>query len=513
MADMVSSAVVQETVGQVLSGMVRKYEENEEPSAKRNLEMLEMAYIRLQAAIETSNKWQITDAPLLRWQRKLKRAAQECDITLQKCKQRILEDEQKEQGVRNLPFPKRVAHATKSFIFSFSRNNNLPLTSIVRRFEWFADGASEFLRFIELGGTPRHLMPFDSLVRHLLKGRKLQQKIVRGNECPLFLLLTPSNYTEYGVEASLNFIQKDSDAPEGNFYFVVNLQISESTDIIGIAVKCLQLFPTHLKSVTEIIRKNITQLPTLDFSWVPCDDSREVEHWYNIISLRTQWFRPDPLCCKQHSQHKFHQTSSLNREEFPDYVSLESIIEVNRVCQISCSKYNKKRTLLSEPKSSQQDSPHLQVALVYMPHGSLEDVLPVDTSSAVAEIHGKDKHWLHTDITFEELNETMLPKAKNYFHHNIEAAIYQKIWRPKHGAAFIQIKKAITEKPSARRTLQGSRKTELVQVEDEDLGFLVHIVVQFLSSWVAHAPTALQGLILYWVQKEMKSQLQNQRYT
>ncbi|GJN10428.1 hypothetical protein PR202_ga28522 [Eleusine coracana subsp. coracana] len=140
-----------------------------------------------------------------------------------------------------------------------------------------------------------------------------------------------------------------------------------------------------------------------------------------------------------------------------------------------------------------------------MPHGSLEDVLPVDTSSAVAEIHGKDIHWLHTDITFEELNETMLPKAKNYFHHNIEAAIYQNIWRPKHGAAFIQIKKAITEKPSARRTLQGSRKTELVQVEDEDLGFLVHIVVQFLSSWVAHAPTALQGLILNWVQKEMKS--------
>ncbi|GJN24361.1 hypothetical protein PR202_gb12098 [Eleusine coracana subsp. coracana] len=258
MADMVSSAVVQETVGQVLSGMVRKYEENEESNAKRNLERLEMAYIRLQAAIETSNKWQITDAPLLRWQRKLKRAAQECDIMLQKCKQRILEDEQKEQG---------------------------------------------------------------------------------------------------------------------------------------------------------------------------------------------------------------------------------------------------------------QDSPHLQVALVYMPHGSLEDVLPVDTSSAVAEIHGKDKHWLHTDITFEELNETMLPKAKNYFHHNIEAAIYQKIWRPKHGAAFIQIKKAITEKPSARRTLQGSRKTELVQVQDEDLGFLVHIVVQFLSSWVAHAPTALRGLILNWVQKEMESQLQNQRCT
>jgi hypothetical protein len=192
MADMISSAVIQETVSQILSGVVQKHVENEESNANRNMERLEMAYIRLQAALDISDKWQITDKSLLRWRKKLKRASQECDDALQKCKQRILEDEHMEQEVRNLSFPKRIAHAERSFISSsFSHNNTSPSTSVVQRFEWFADGASEFLRFIELGGTPRLLLPFDSLIKHLLEGKK-QQKIVRGNGCPLFLLWVPS---------------------------------------------------------------------------------------------------------------------------------------------------------------------------------------------------------------------------------------------------------------------------------------------------------------------------------
>ena len=81
-----STAIVQETVSQILSGLVQKYEEKEESNANRNLERLEMAHIRLEAALETSERWQITDASLLRWRRKLKRAAQECDETMHKCK-------------------------------------------------------------------------------------------------------------------------------------------------------------------------------------------------------------------------------------------------------------------------------------------------------------------------------------------------------------------------------------------------------------------------------------------
>ena len=45
---------------------------------------MEMAHIKLEAALETCNKWNITGAPLLRWQIKLRRATQECDNTLRR---------------------------------------------------------------------------------------------------------------------------------------------------------------------------------------------------------------------------------------------------------------------------------------------------------------------------------------------------------------------------------------------------------------------------------------------
>jgi len=124
MAESVSTAIVQETVNQILSGIVQKYEEKEESNANRNLERLEMAHIRLEAALETSEKWKITDPSLLRWRRKLKRAAQECDDTLHKCKQRILEDERMEREVKNSSLPNRIVHDTKSFVFSILNCNS-----------------------------------------------------------------------------------------------------------------------------------------------------------------------------------------------------------------------------------------------------------------------------------------------------------------------------------------------------------------------------------------------------
>jgi hypothetical protein len=65
MAELAGTAVVQETLRQILSGLVQK-SDKEESNANRNLERLEMAHIRLETALETSNKWQITDASLLR---------------------------------------------------------------------------------------------------------------------------------------------------------------------------------------------------------------------------------------------------------------------------------------------------------------------------------------------------------------------------------------------------------------------------------------------------------------
>ncbi|TVU42807.1 hypothetical protein EJB05_09230, partial [Eragrostis curvula] len=124
--EMVTSALAQETLSQILSRLVQKHEENHESSANRNLERLEMAPIRLEAALETSYKWQISDASLLRWRKKLKRATQERDDTLHKCKQRVQEDENIEQEVRNSSLSNRIAHATKLRITDTRRRAPYP---------------------------------------------------------------------------------------------------------------------------------------------------------------------------------------------------------------------------------------------------------------------------------------------------------------------------------------------------------------------------------------------------
>jgi hypothetical protein len=189
-----------------------------------------------------------------------------------------------EQEVRNSPIPNRIVHATKSFALSiFNCDKGMLTRSIVQRFEWFADGATEFLRFIELGGTQHCHVTFHSLVKHIFAGKELHHKIVRGKEYPSFLLwLVPFRTVEHEIEVSLIFVHKDSNALEGNFFFGMMLQVSESTDIVGMTIKCLQLFPLHFKSTVEIIRKELTQLPTHDFSWVPYVDlwqQREACHF------------------------------------------------------------------------------------------------------------------------------------------------------------------------------------------------------------------------------------------
>ncbi|KAM0927004.1 hypothetical protein ACQ4PT_003133 [Festuca glaucescens] len=114
MAEMVASAVVGETLSRISTFLIDKPDQK-----SSDVERLEMAHIKMEAALQISNKWQITDVPVLRWRCKLKRAAQECDETLRHCKQRAMEDEVIGQGISESSFPKRIAYAAKSFMSSF----------------------------------------------------------------------------------------------------------------------------------------------------------------------------------------------------------------------------------------------------------------------------------------------------------------------------------------------------------------------------------------------------------
>ena len=63
MAEIVRSAVAEEIAKQIVSGILDKLgrKPNEE---EEHLERLEMAQIKLEAALETSDKWRISDASL-----------------------------------------------------------------------------------------------------------------------------------------------------------------------------------------------------------------------------------------------------------------------------------------------------------------------------------------------------------------------------------------------------------------------------------------------------------------
>jgi hypothetical protein len=78
---------------------------------EQHVERLEMAQLRMEAVIEASRKWRIHDASLLRWRRKLKRAAQECGVALRERKQRAVREEREQAS----SFPRRVARAATLF--------------------------------------------------------------------------------------------------------------------------------------------------------------------------------------------------------------------------------------------------------------------------------------------------------------------------------------------------------------------------------------------------------------
>uniref|UniRef100_A0A0D9WV13 Uncharacterized protein n=1 Tax=Leersia perrieri TaxID=77586 RepID=A0A0D9WV13_9ORYZ len=396
MEEMVGSAVVNETVNRIISGLIDKHERKS--SAEEHIERLEMANIKLEAALETSNKWQITSGPLLRWQKKLKRAAQECEDTLHKCRQRIQEEEAEEQSQVDLLF------------------------------EDLSDGANDFLRFLEFGGTPRRYLFFNPLIGHLLAGESLQYKLVNGTKHHRFSI-RPDNTAEQGREAKLVLVYHDYSAPEDNFYFGMMLQLSESTNIIGTAINCLKLYTPHFESTTEVVRNKLTQLPTQDFSWVPNACSY---HWDNIDNIISEWYRPNPLCCKNHDQ-KVCDSKNMDKIKLPD-VSLEPVIGVNLLCQVSFPGFREQGTIVGS-KSSPIEFPHLNVMVVYTPHGSSEDLFPAVESTVIEVINGNEQHCLHTNISLERTEEIMYPRAIDCFRQNAKATSYQMFWKSKHGGS------------------------------------------------------------------------------
>lgn len=89
------------------------------------------------------------------------------------------------------------------------------------------------------------------------------------------------------------------------------------------------------------------------------------------------------------------------------------------------------------------------------PHGSLESMLPANTTSIVVAIQDED-NTVSTPALPCSNWEIVLPRAIDYFQQNTEATVYQMLWEAVHGTTYIHFGKPARsmEAPGARRDLR-----------------------------------------------------------
>jgi len=126
-------------------------------------------------------------------------------------------------------------------ISSFIGFNDEPSSNSanVRRFERYANGANEFLKTVECGGTPMRYTFFNPLIRHLFTGKSVRYQAFQGDRL-FYLSIRPISSAERGVEAMVGFACQHFKEPTEGFYVAYMLRLSESTNIFDVIIKCIQ---------------------------------------------------------------------------------------------------------------------------------------------------------------------------------------------------------------------------------------------------------------------------------
>uniref|UniRef100_A0A0D3GLS3 Uncharacterized protein n=1 Tax=Oryza barthii TaxID=65489 RepID=A0A0D3GLS3_9ORYZ len=430
MSEVVASAVVSEAVSRISTFFIDKHKWK--LSEEDGMERLEIAHIRMEAALEISSRWpRVTDASLLRWRKKLKRASDECSQVMDRCKRRAMEDDEMEQEVRQCAFPKRIAHATKSFISSFTgqkKVDSLITTSTIQRFERFANGAGEFLRFMEFGSIGRiNYMPVDPLTGHLRAGKALQYENSHGNQ--YYLAARPMRFAERGQEAGVLLRYQNHERPEENFILGIMLRLAASTNVTAIVASCLELLPPNFKSVAEAAKQELTQLHQRGFYCFPFVDSTDPEYW-SIHHAETHRARPNSACCDC-EEHEHHGRSRSSDMVEPSGAFPEPVIKLAVQRYVSTRQIQKQSSSSSSSGfSGNSGPPLLQLTAVFAPHASPEQLLSGAESVTVVAIDGREEQPVHTNVGLHELEELLLPNAVNHLCHEAAASAHEVgTWR------------------------------------------------------------------------------------
>ncbi|CAO1939894.1 unnamed protein product [Urochloa humidicola] len=503
MAEMVASAVAGEAVNRIISSLIC----GEDDKSTENMERLEMAHIKMESVLHVTDKLQITDVPLLRWRSKLKRAAQECGDALQRCKQSAIEEQEIRQRVSHSSFPKRIAYATKSFISSItgssndeSRNSSI---EVVQRFERFADGATEFLKFVEFSGTPRQYMFFNHLTGNLLIGKTLRYQAFQGSRF-YKLGIRPLSSPERGVEAMIGFVCQDFKEPTKGFSLGFMLRLSESTDIFGVIVKCMQSIGPHFMFAAEGVKRELIQLPTQDFSWVAQSPYGETAYWANVHNTFTQWFHPNPLCCHQQEQNLSvsprTNNTAASSSRILSTIFPEEVILVFLQCHVSLSndyKYIQNSSAEHEGSSSSvmnSDMPPLKLGGLFLPHDSSEDIETESESYALEVIGEEVQEMVHRNACLQDINENLLPEAIDYLYQNKDSRMYQICLKSRHGTANLFVDKIRTPRNKASRSRIWDKRV-VQQRDNYSIKGWKEASKDLLKLWVVRSSDKMEGSI------------------
>ncbi|KAM0929638.1 hypothetical protein ACQ4PT_001653 [Festuca glaucescens] len=410
---MVGSCVVQEMVSRAISRVLSAPEDK----AASAMERLEMAHSGLELALERSGKLPITDVSLLRQRRMFKRAHEECGHVLYKHKLRVIQDDDEEtkKGVTPSSFPasytRKIIHTVKSYFLGPAMDESSCADTSVGRFEWFADKAAKFVRDVETGCSLAHYRFLNPLITQLLEGKILKYETAQGSRrCQIFI--EPVHLEEHGVVASLWFRSQDSGTPTRGFKLVLMLRLSESTDIVGVATRCLSLLGPKFRSSAQFVTGELAQMPAQDV--FHHRSSPVVAAGVPVkLSISAGLYRPDPVCCRRSRPHSAAASES-------SHGFLEQVILMSFNCYVPASAAGGVVT----------DWPPLELTVFFTPHCFRED----DTGSSylLKTVGGQEEGMCYS---LRQTWEMARAKAVDFFICQPETAEYEMLWESLHGFA------------------------------------------------------------------------------
>jgi hypothetical protein len=327
--------------------------------------------------------------------------------------------------------------------------------------------------------------------------------------------MRPTRFVERGVEAMVWFAFHDLKEPAKSINFRFMLRLSDSSDVFGIIVECLRSATPHFTAAAEDVRRELVQLPTLDFSWVSHFPYAEEEYWVDVHSTLTHWLRPDPLCCCNEHEHDLVTGTNSNTKACSSTMSRlasmypEEVIVMYLQCYVELSdEQNSRQRATENGRTSTPNSgsvPPLKLGVLFIPHDSPIGIETAADSYALEVIDGKEQETIHGNVSLQDVDEKLLPKAIDHLCRNSESRTYQMCLRSRHGTAYFCVGKTATRIRSSGRLKTAGAQSQVrntkvdKRTEGNGIEGWLEVSRDLLKLWAVRASDKLHGSIRSWI--------------